>query len=49
MVTEWHLAGAAAIWAGEEEAKKLDLENCAVVLMLRPMVMLVEEEVRPAE
>ena len=50
VVDERPLARAAAsIWAGEEEAKKLDLENCALVLMLRPTVIIVEEEVRPAE
>jgi hypothetical protein len=51
VVDQRPLAGAAAsIWAGEEQAKKLDLANCAVVLMLRPTVILVmEEEVQPAK
>lgn len=51
VVDERPLAGAAAsIWAGEEQAKKLDLEDCAVVLMLRPTVVIVmEEEVQPAK
>jgi len=33
----------AASWVGVEAAKKLNLENCAIVLLIRPEVIIVQE------
>ena len=38
---------AAAIWAGEQ-VEKLDLENCAIVLLIRPQIVVLQERERRA-
>ncbi len=44
VVDEGPLAGVvASIWLGEEAGKDLDLANCAIVLLVRPRTILLEE------